>query len=288
MLVFNALLPLCLIVALSFLAARRALLPAAFWQGFARLTFSVLVPAFLLLGTLRLDLHLLGPYSLAYYGPVALLFLLLAVKVRAPGALAGSFSNTVLVGLPVIAALQGQAGVDVAIAIIAFHSLVLYSLFALVQGRGLKPLLATLKNPMIAALMTGLALNALGLKPPQALIKSLELLGNGAIGCALICLGAALASLPPFSRGQWGESLVLALAKLLGLPALVWLGTWLFGLGGREAQVLVLLAACPTAVNVLPFVKERPAATATIMLSTLATLATMPLWMALTQHYLAR
>ncbi len=75
---------------------------------------------------------------------------------------------------------------------------------------------------------------------------------------------------------------VLTGLKLLAFPALVWWLGALLGLAARRARVL-LMAACPTGVNVLAF--ATPPSTRTlgsqVFLSTVLALLSLPLWMSL-------
>src|SRR3546814_17973247 len=69
-----------------------------------------------------------------------------------------------------------------------------------------------------------------------------------------------------------GTALLLTLVKLAAFPALVWwLSGLLPGLNQDARNVLVLLAACPSGVNVLAFVKhseDTRAVSWTVFLST--------------------
>ncbi len=80
-------------------------------------------------------------------------------------------------------------------------------------------------------------------------------------------------------------SLALAAAKLLVVPALVLaVAHWGFGLGGLPLAVMVMAAAAPVGSNALIFAQRymtlQAEATAAIVFSTLAFMATAPLWLA--------
>src|SRR3990167_5771408 len=103
---------------------------------------------------------------------------------------------------------------------------------------------------------------------------------RAALPCALIVLGASLSRyrLRP-SRTVLG----LALAKLLLFPAMVWwLSGQLPGLSEAARSVLVLLAACPSGVNILAFAKtpeDTRNVSSAVFLSTVLAALTLPLWM---------
>ncbi len=100
--------------------------------------------------------------------------------------------------------------------------------------------------------------------------------------CALIVLGASLSRyrLRPTAEA-WG----VALVKLLLFPALVWwFSGQLSGLNDTARSVLVLLAACPSGVNVMAFARtaqDSRSVSAAISLSTLLAALSLPLWMLL-------
>jgi malonate transporter len=86
-------------------------------------------------------------------------------------------------------------------------------------------------------------------------------------------------------RGALRGAAVIAVLKLLVMPALV-LGVahWGFGLAGLPLSVVVVMASLPTGANPLIFAqryRSNEAETATaVVLSTLAFVLTLPLWLA--------
>ncbi len=296
MLVVQAILPIFGLIVLGYLLGWRQWLSGESAAGLANITFKLFMPTLLFAGIAKAPLaDGLSPLLLlAYYLPVLLVFglvNLVAHRLRGaptPLGLVAAFSNNVLVGIPLVTSLMGPAGLVYVFAILVFHSLTLFSLHSVyaalggqerVDGRAL---LKNLANPMIIGLLLGALLNLSGLVVPQPLWRMVEWLAQAALPCALIVLGVSLSRyrLRP-SRGVLG----LAMAKLLLFPALVW---WLSGLlpGLSEAarSVLVLLAACPSGVNVLAFAKtpeDTRSVSSAVFLSTLLAALTLPLWMLL-------
>ena len=231
---------------------------------------------------------------LAYYLPVLLVFV--AVNALAhwrrgtatPLGLVAAFSNNVLVGIPLIASLMGNDGLLYVFAILVFHSLTLFSLHSFYAAFGSqervdgRALLKNLANPMIIGLGLGALLNLSGLQLPDSLWRAITWLGQAALPCALIVLGASLSR---YRLRPTGEAWGVALAKLLLFPALVWwLSGQLPGLNETARSVLVLLAACPSGVNVMAFARsaeDSRSVSAAISLSTLLAAVSLPLWMLL-------
>jgi predicted permease len=204
-------------------------------------------------------------------------------------------------GIPMSAAMFGEAGLGLHLMLVSVHGLILLSvLTALVeldlarskarqmQRAGLWQMLRiTLRNtvihPVVLPVLAGLTWNLLGLGLPTLADEVLQLLGSAVVPLCLVLIGLSLAyyGLHGSVRGALG----VALLKLLGLPALVLVvAHWGLGLSGLPLSVLVMLAALPVGSNALIFAQRyrtmQAEATAAIVFSTLAFVITAPLWLA--------
>lgn len=295
MLVFQAIVPIFLLVALGYLLCWRGWLPAETVGGLSTMTFKLFMPTLLFTGIARADLGAgLDPVLLlAYVAPLLAVFVLVNLWVHrrrgraSPLGLAASYSNNVLIGIPLVTALLGADRLVYLFAVLVFHSLALFSLqslyVALGTGQRVEPrgLLKSLFNPIINGLLLGALVNVLGLELPAALWQTADWLAAAALPCALMVLGMGL------SRYRFHPStavFVLTGLKLLAFPALVWWLGALLGLAAPARAVLLLMAACPTGVNVLAFA-TTPEDTRTlgsqVFLSTVLALLSLPLWMSL-------
>jgi len=315
--VLGKLLAIIVTVALGWLAGRLR------WLGDAQsdpartlsnAAFYIFVPALLFRTTARVDLGALpAGLVVAYFVPT--LAMLLAVygaqqlrqrhrRHAAPAqpavrAISVSYGNAVQMGIPMSAAMFGEAGLGLHLMLVSVHGLILLSLLtALVemdlarsqaQGAGLWQMLrSTLRNtvihPVVLPVLLGLAWNLLGFGLPGLVDEVLQLLGSAVVPLCLVLIGLSLAYYGV--QGHLRGALGVTLLKLLGLPALV-LGVahWGFGLEGLPLSVLVMLAALPVGSNALIFAQRyntlQAEATAAIVFSTLAFVLTAPLWLAL-------
>jgi predicted permease len=286
------LLPVFLLAGLGALLARLGWLRPGWHAGVTELTAKFLIPALLLGSTYRTGI----PSSLswkvlgAFYLPLAALFVAARYLARrrsggAATALAATYSNTVFVGIPVLIHALGSASVQFAYPVIAFHSLVSFSLYHLTDERGgtgwAAPLLSTLTNPIVASILLGLALNLGGAVLPHAIVDVLDILGRATLPCAQLALGASLASL---QLRRWTEACAVVLAKLVLLPlAVMVLAVSAFDLPHAAAAVLVVLASCPVGINAAFVVKasggDGELVDSSILLSSLACAATIPAWL---------
>jgi predicted permease len=102
-----------------------------------------------------------------------------------------------------------------------------------------------LKNPFIIACAVGALLNISGLGLTPLLYNAADIIGSGALGIGLLTVGAGIHL--SGIRGHRGLVVFGALLRLLGMPALMFLGCLLFGVEGLPRTVAMLAAAVPTA-----------------------------------------
>ncbi len=275
--------------------------------------FFVFVPALLFRTTERLDLaHMPWRTLFAFFVPVLAVLLLVYLWQRrrvpqdgtaAPAvrAITASFGNSVQVGIPFAAALFGEAGLAIHIALVSLHALVLLTVLTVLveldlardptrhaQAPALLRTLGltahnTLVHPVVLPVLAGLAWNLTGLGLHPVVDESLATLATAVVPVCLVLIGVTLAAYGV--RGQVRGALGLAAVKLLLLPAVVLAVAHLgFGLAGLPLAVVVVMAALPAGSNALIFAQRyetlQAETTATIVLSTVAFAFTASFWIA--------
>jgi malonate transporter and related proteins len=274
--------------------------------------FYIFVPALLFRTTARVDLgQLPADLLVAYFVPtIALLLAVYGVQqvrqrrlpaapaLPAARATAAIYGNAVQMGVPMAAAMFGEAGLGIHLMLVSVHGLILLSLLtALVEmdlartqaqrGSPWQTLRSTLRNtlihPVVLPVLLGLGWNLTGLGLPGVVDEVLQLLGSAVVPLCLVLIGLSLAYYG--MQGSVRGALGVTLLKLLGLPALVLVvAHWGFGLAGLPLSVVVMMAALPVGSNALIFAQRyktlQAEATAAIVFSTLAFIATAPLWLA--------
>jgi hypothetical protein len=317
--VFYKLLAIFLAVGLGWIAGRMRWLgderrgadPA---RTLSNAAFYIFVPALLFRTTSRLDFGLLPWGTLAaFFVPVLLLLVAVyawqrgreraAALPAAPSvrAISATFGNTLQVGVPMAAALFGEAGLGIHITIVSLHALTLLTVITILveldlarararheQTASLASTLAamlrnTIIHPVVLPVLSGMAFNATGLPLPPVVDEVLELLGSAVVPLCLVLIGMSLAYYGV--RGSARGAIGLSVLKLLVLPALVLLvAHWGFGLAGLPLAVVVMMAALPVGSNALIFSQRyetlEAEATAAIVVSTVAFAVTAPLWLA--------
>jgi hypothetical protein len=315
--VFVKLLAIFAVVAIGWGAAKSGRLGAE--EGARVLSaaaFYVFVPALLFRTTARIDFQRLDVrVVVAFFVPtlalVALVYTALRLRGRAGAAAAepsvraitSAFGNAVQIGIPLAAALFGEAGLALHLTVVGLHSLTLLTvLTALVEldlarahpGEGdgrarlLRTLATTVRNtvihPVVLPVLGGLAWNASGLALPGLVDEILATLGQAVVPVCLVLIGVSLAHYGV--RGALRAAALLAALKLAVHPlAVLCFARFVVGLDGVALAIVVMLAALPVGSNALIFAQRYrtlPGETSTaIVISTLAFVVTAPLWLAI-------
>ena len=282
----------------------------------ANAAYYIFVPALLFRTTARIDFKTM-PWGTLVAVFVPLMMMLVAVyvlqrranrsgalPVAAPAvrAITSAFGNTVQVGIPMAAALFGETGLAIHLAIVSLHALVLLTLttalveldIARAQHRlgnaeshlgGTLVLTArnTISHPVVLPVLIGLTWNALGLPLPVVADDILQTLGQAVVPLCLVLIGMSLAYYGV--QGAAKAAVWLSVLKLLVLPALVLaVAHWGFSLTGMPLAVVVMMSALPIGSNALIFAQRyrtlEAETTAATVFSTLAFIVTAPGWLA--------
>jgi malonate transporter and related proteins len=316
-LVFLKLLAIFVIVAIGWMVGKLRWLDAAGNTGdpartLANAAYYIFVPALLFRTTARIDFKTMpwGTLVAIFVPMVAMQFAVYVWQRRglhrgtlppagpSVRAISAVFGNSVQVGIPMAAALFGEAGLAIHLAIVSLHALVLLTLATTLVELDIArqshadthlaaTLLATARNtiihPVVLPVLIGMAWNVLGLPLPAAADEILQTLGQAVVPLCLVLIGMSLAYYGV--QGAMKTALGLSVLKLLVLPTLV-LGVahWGFHLNGMPLAVVVMMAALPIGSNALIFAQRYHAleaeTTAATVFSTLAFVLTAPLWLA--------
>lgn len=307
--VFSALVPVVFLIAIGFIAGRAGWIRGEAIKDLSNLVFMVLTPALLFrtMSTVRVEQINFKPVAMYFFAVVLLFAGMLAwqgwSRRAAVVALGVTFSNTVMIGIPLIGLAYGQAGLVTLFTLISVHALVLLTLATVVlelvaarderaagQGRQ-RPMaltvLAAVKNgiihPVPLPIMVGLLFAQTGLILPEVIDKPLHLLGSAFGPVALVLVGVTLTQVQvgPHLKNALGISLL----KNLALPCLVAVMGLVSGISGLPLAVMIVTASLPMGANVYMFAQRYEVAqdliTASMTVSTVLGLATTTLVMSL-------
>ncbi|MDD2600013.1 MAG: AEC family transporter [Kiritimatiellae bacterium] len=292
---FTSILPICLLIALGTVLNQKNFLPAAFFKQLNRLGFYVLLPALLFHSISNADANSIAPglrigmllcgcsLAVALVGWLAAKALKLPLAGCRALAQAAMRGNLAFSGLPIV---LFTFGADSEIALLAILSLTpaipFFNLLAVLiltpyesapQGRVIRnTVLGVAGNPLVISCLLGILALTLQLKIPAPLQRTVKTLGEAALPCALLSLGAALS----FStlKTKFYPALIAAMLKTLLMP-LLGFSVLLISATADHATLLtaMIFLASPTAVTSYVMAEQMGAdkelAAAAVTLSTI-------------------
>jgi malonate transporter len=298
--------PIFILIGLGALIKRQCTFGEQFWTDIERLTFYILFPALLVhsIGGANFDnLFTMVPMATAlitscFIMTGACIFLRSVIPstkfddASFCSLLQGVTRPNTYIGLALAFALYGERGLAIlAVCVVAVIPLV-NIISVLVHQSWLPPqneeggqtslfnvFTGTLKNPVVAACFVGFFLNVSTIGLPPVIGPVLDILGKGALPLGLIAVGAGL-SFRTLSTSPL-LYLIIALAKLLVLPAITYFIAVYLKVDGIYLTVSVLFSALP--VSATSYVMSRQMQgnasmmAAIISSSTMVSLITIPL-----------
>lgn len=315
--IIDIVVPVFCLIGLGYAIARSGYLGAAAGDGLTDFVFRVAVPILLMksIATAQFAagegwavwLGFLAAYFLGvlivWVGAVLLVGRVFGRDHRAAmiSGVAAGFANLVLMGIPLVQRAFGEEGLQAFFILLAVHLPLMMTIStfgieiaARADGVDETPLgvvsiaksLARnlLKNPLIIGILIGIVWRLLGFDISGVAKQVTDLLGSTTGPLALVALGMGLIKYG--IRGNLAPAFVLSVLSLLGMPAVIWFaGSHIFQLPSLWIAVAVLGAACPTGINAYLFATHfktgEGLATNTIVLSTLGSIITLPLWLSL-------
>lgn len=194
------------------------------------------------------------------------------------------FPNIAFMGFPIIENLFGAEALFYAAIFNLPFRVLIFSVGVLMitgsgsAGRRFDP--RVLASPAILASFLGLALFLTGVRIPSPLIDLLDLLGGTTTTLAMVIVGSILASFPAREMVRDRKAYLVSLARLLLVPAALWLALRTFTTDPLVTGVVVMLGAMPAAANCALLAGEYGAnpelASSAVFISTLGSVLTIP------------
>lgn len=260
------LLPVFLVIAGGFALRRTGLLAEPQWAAIDRLCYFVLFPAFFFKEIAGADFSGLpvtstaAAMALAIIAMSALLILAhrpLCAGLQMTGAQFSSFFQGVVrwhtfIAFAAVPLYFGEGRLALAALAAAVMTPLLNLICVPVIGHfangGNFPLASALsaiiRNPFLLSSLAGVLWNLSGLGLALQIEQTLDITSRGALGLALLSVGAAL-RIETFALSARAISAAAAL-KLIAMPALVALALMLFCVNGEAAGIAILCNAVPT------------------------------------------
>jgi malonate transporter len=303
--ILSVIAPIFALMGLGYVAVRKRLYPAEGVKSLIAFVNNFATPCLLYYSISNSDfvsafnLSIIGPFYVA----AVICFVVGIVIARKlfgnrPGesvaaGFSGTFTNTVLVGLPILSRAYGEAAMPVTLSIIGLHGAILLTLGMVTMelmrrdGKSLGQTMVVavrrvVSNPLIwgiAAGITGSLLDVQLIEPAEAFFV---MMGQAVVPAALFGIGGALVE---FKLSEnWKQALVASLIKLIVHPALAYvMMIHILHVPMEIARYGILLAAMPAGVNIYVFAtyydRGVSVATNTILIATVLSAVTISGWL---------
>lgn len=303
--IFNVVIPVFMIIGLGYLAVRFRLYPSEGVRGLVAFVNNFLTPCLLFQSMLHADFgtafnwHVILPF----YAGAMVAFIAGAIVAsrlfgNRPGESVSSgfsamFTNTVLLGIPILQRAYGDAALQVAFSIIALHASVLITIamitMELVRRDG-APLhqamgvaaVRIVSNPLLWGIALGVAANLFDIVLVEPAEAFLSLMSAAVVPVALFGLGGALNEYR--LADNWPQALAMSSLKLLVQPFVAWLIMIpILNVDPEQARYGIVLSSMPAGINVYVFAtyynRGVNVATNTILISTVLSVVTVSGWL---------
>lgn len=290
----RVILPVFIMIAVGYLAAR--FLPFDL-KTLSRFGLYILVPCMMFTAMARTTItaaefgQILGFYLIT----MMLLTIVAAIAARALKLDAVStssfqlsilFTNCVNVGFPILLLAYGQAAVERALVYMIAMQIVLQTYGVYIAASGQASIRDALKRvaqmPGMYAMVLGIAVNAFAIPIPATIFDPLKLIADSIVPFLLVVLGMQLASVS--MRGNLRVASIATLLRLVVAGVISIFIADALGLQGVTRQTMILENSMPTAIFGVALAQEFDTAvdliTTAIFISTLASMFTLTLWLA--------
>ena len=267
--ILSSILPVCLLMLLGAALRHFRFLPDEFFSHLNRLGFWLLLPVLLFCTILQAptsaggDGLKVGAILCACSVAVTAVAWGAAHLMRLPGGSARALMQAAMRGnlaytaLPVVLYAFGENSRAAAVAAFALAPAIpfynFWAVLILTSGRkdtasaNKGQLLEVLRNPLIFACLLGLLVLKTGVQIPAGVFNALKTLGQAALPCALLALGAGLT--PERMQTSLRPALAGTALKLLAMPAIGYALARVAGLNGELLLITLLFLASPCAVT---------------------------------------
>ena len=306
--VISSMLPVIFLILTGFVAGRAGLVRGESVRDLTNLVFLVLSQALLFrtMSNVHLEKLALQPI-LEYFAIAAGLFVVMLAMYGRDSrasvlALASIFSNTLMIGVPLVGLAFGEAGQVLLFTLISLHSLILLTLATIVlelqmaheqaeSAGDARHMLVTVGlamrnavlHPVPMPILAGLLYAQTGWGLHPVIDKPLMLMGTAFGPVALVLVGITLVHAQVGQ--QWAAALKISLVKTVVHPLIMVTVGWWLGMRGLHLSVMVVAAALPVGANVFLFSqryqKEEDVVTASVAMSSAMALVSVSVVMAL-------
>lgn len=303
--IFNVVVPVFAIIVLGYLAVRFRFYPREGVRGLVAFVNNFATPCLLFnaMATADFSTEFNWAVIVPFYAGALTVFAIaaiLSVKIfgNRPGegvsaGFTAMFTNTVLIGLPLVQRAYGDAALVTTFSIIAFHAPILITTgmltMELVRRDGAPlhkalgvALVRIVSNPLLWGIAAGVVVNYFHVVMPEPVDAFLGIMAAAVVPAALFGMGGALNEYR--LSESWAQSLTMSLLKLVLQPAIAYvLLYYVLRVDHEYARYGVLLAAMPSGINGYVFAtyynRAVNIAANTVLISTVLSVVSISGWL---------
>jgi malonate transporter len=316
--VLSIVLPVFILIGVGYLVARVGLMSQTVGEALGEFVYVIAIPVLVFKTLAVVDLDGQSPWGIwaAYFTGMAATWIAGNLMIRkifgrearagVIGGISAAFANTVMVGLPLVSQVYGEAGLVPLLLIISIHLPAMTTATAILMERASAldgvstppPMPELLKrigknlvfNPIVIAITCSLIWRGTGLPIDGLFQDILNRISATALPVALLSLGMSMVTYG--IRGNVLPGFLLSILKLGFMPAAVFvMSAYVVHLPPLWTAVATLTATCPTGVNAYIFANRygtgHAMSTNAITLTTAAAVATSGLWYAFLETWRA-
>ena len=205
--------------------------------------------------------------------------------------IAGSFSNTVFIGFPVVQGIYGEEGLPIAMVYYMMSLILFWTMGIYIMGRDSENPVSFfskegLRKIFFAPPMLGLGLGILlvvsGVELPEFVVSALDRVQSTTTPMAMIFIGCVIYHIR-FRELNLSKDILLAmLMKFIGLPAVMWAVCAMLPIPLLYKQVFFSMSALPTMTQVGLLAKECGSdyqfASLVVSLTTVTSIVVIPVY----------
>lgn len=303
----DVVLPVFLVLGAGYFATRVKLFKDSAIDGLTLFTQNIAIPCLLFRATMNLDLGVSLDWRMlvSFYvgGTVAFILGILGARYifnRRPGeavsiAFGAMYSNTVMLGLPIMERAYGTEALQPNYAIIAFHAPVFYLIGITVMevtradGRSIAAtstlvVKSLFKNALMIGITLGFIANISGARIPTQIMDAVELVISAALPTAIFALGGVLTRYK--FRDKLGQVAMIGVLSLFVHPGIAYvLSVHVFDLPVGMIRAAVVTAAMAPGVNAYIFATMYNRATgvnsSAVLLLTMTSILSVTFWLSI-------
>ena len=304
--IINVVAPIFVLIAVGYLAVRVKFFPQRGVDGLVHFVNNFATPCLLFEAMLTSDfrsvfnLAVIAPYYIgAFFSMIVGTFIARKffhnqIEDAISSGFAAMFTNTLLVGFPIISRAYGPTALPTIFSIIGLHSPLLITTGMVTMelarhdgGSVGKTLLSAgrriVTNPLIWGIALGITGNFLHVSLPEAGTAFFTMMSQAVVPVALFGIGGALNEYK-FSE-SWGQAVAMNVLKLVVHPLIAWtLMVPVLHVDPHIARYGVLLSAMPNGINSYVFAtyynRGANVAANMMLIGTIASAVTVSFWLA--------